>query len=77
MSEKKTIVIDVEETERAQLGELGELESVEVKGVLSVINESDRSRIWNVRVLLADSRDGTDIAEESLAAGEIDVGGKW
>ena len=77
MSEKKTIVVDIEETERTQIGALGELESVEVKGVLSVNNGSDRSRIWNVRVLLADSRDGTDIAEESLAVGEVDVGGKW
>lgn len=77
MSERKKVVIDLEETEKTQLGGLNELNSVETSGVLSVNNVSDKSRIWNVKVLLGDSRDKTDIDEETLTAGEVDVGGKW
>ncbi len=77
MSEHKSVVIDIEETEKSQLGEFSELESIETSGVLTVHNVSERVRIWNVRVLLGDSRDGTDIEEEDLMAGEIDAGQKW
>ncbi|MFW9809578.1 MAG: hypothetical protein ACFFE6_09380 [Candidatus Thorarchaeota archaeon] len=77
MSERKKVVIDLEETEKTQLGGLNELNNIETSGVLSVNNLSEQSRIWNVRVLLGDSRSETDIAEEELVAGEVDVGGKW
>ena len=77
MGERKKVVIDLEESEKVELGELSELVSVDASGVLSVNNVSERSRIWNVKVLLGNTRDSTDIAEESLAAGEIDAGGKW
>ena len=77
MSERKKVVIDLEESEKVELGELSELTSVDASGVLSVNNVSERSRIWNVKVLLGESRDSTDIAEDTLTAGEIDVGGKW
>ena len=76
-NERKTVVIDLEESEKAELGELSELEKVDATGVLSVNNVSDKSRIWNVRVLVAEGREGTDIDEESLQAGEIEAGGKW
>ncbi|MHA2198993.1 MAG: hypothetical protein ACXABN_03895 [Candidatus Thorarchaeota archaeon] len=76
-NERKKVVIDLEETEKTQLGELSELSGVDATGVLSVINESDKSRIWNVKVFLGESRDKTDIGEETLTAGEVDVGGKW
>ncbi|MHA1769139.1 MAG: hypothetical protein ACTSV3_04745 [Candidatus Thorarchaeota archaeon] len=75
--ERKNVIIDLEESERVQLGGTNELESIEIKGVLSVNNVSEKSRIWNVRVHLADSREATDIAEDTLVAGEIDAGGKW
>jgi hypothetical protein len=77
MSERKKVVIDLEETEKVELGELSELTSVDASGVLSVNNVSERSRIWNVKVLLGETRDSTDIGDDTLAAGEIDVGGKW
>ena len=77
MSERKKVVIDLEESEKVELGELSELTSVDASGVLSVNNVSERSRIWNVKVLLGETRDSTDIADDTLAAGEIDVGGKW
>jgi hypothetical protein len=77
MSENKKVVIDLEESEKTELGELGDIGSVESSGVLSVNNVSERSRIWNVKVLLNESRDKTDIDEETLAVGEVDAGGKW
>jgi hypothetical protein len=76
-NERKKVVIDLEETEKSQLGELSKLNSIDVSGVLSVNNVSDKSRIWNVKVLLGESRGKTDIGEETLTAGEVDVGGKW
>ncbi|MFW9769142.1 MAG: hypothetical protein ACFFF9_12760 [Candidatus Thorarchaeota archaeon] len=77
MSKKKKVVIDLEESEKAKLGELSELGGINATGVLSVNNVSERCRIWNVKVLLNESRNKTDIDEESLAAGEVDAGGKW
>jgi len=74
---KKNVIIDLEESEKTQLGVVSELESIEVTGKLSVINVSERSRIWNVKVHLGDSRDSTDIADETLSGGEVDVGGTW
>ncbi|MBN2230423.1 MAG: DUF11 domain-containing protein [Candidatus Thorarchaeota archaeon] len=74
---KKKVIIDLEESEKTTLRGSSELESVDVSGVLSVINVSEKSRIWNVRVHLGDSRGTTDISEDTLSAGEIDVGGKW
>lgn len=76
-NEKKNVIIDLEESEKIQLGGHGELENINVSGVMSVINVSERSRIWNAKVHLGDSRDKTDISEGSLAAGEVDIGGKW
>ncbi|MCF2135957.1 MAG: DUF11 domain-containing protein [Candidatus Thorarchaeota archaeon] len=77
MSEEKRVVIDLEESEKTQIGELSETLSASCTGVLSVNNVSERSRIWNVRVLLGESRDGTNISEDTLNAGEIEAGGKW
>ncbi|MFW9957934.1 MAG: hypothetical protein ACFFCT_07685 [Candidatus Odinarchaeota archaeon] len=76
-NEKKNVIIDLEESERVQLGGRSELESIDTVGVMSVVNVSDRSRIWNVKVHLGDSRGSTDISKESLAAGEVDIGSKW
>ena len=77
MSERKTVVIDLEESEKVKLDELSDLSSIDTSGVLSVNNMSERSRIWNVKVLLGDTRENTDVGEDSITAGEIDVGGKW
>ncbi|MFW9787511.1 MAG: hypothetical protein ACFFE2_04170 [Candidatus Thorarchaeota archaeon] len=77
MSERKKVVIDLEESERVQLDEFSKLDSVNASGVLSVNNVSERSRIWNVKVLLGGTRKATDIDEDTFVAGEIDVGGKW
>ena len=77
MSEKRKVVIDLEESEKVQLDGFSELNSVDASGVLSVNNVSERSRIWNVKVLLGSTRDKTDIDEDTVSAGEIDVGGKW
>ncbi len=77
MSEKKKVVIDLEESEKVQLGEKSELNNIDTSGVLSVNNVSERSRIWNVKVHLGETRGSTDISEETLVAGEIDTGGKW
>jgi hypothetical protein len=77
LSERKTVVIDLEETEKAAVGELSGLKSAEARGILSVNNVSDRSRIWNVRVLLEESAGGTSFSEDTLSAGEIDAGAKW
>ncbi|MHA1882173.1 MAG: hypothetical protein ACTSUO_03930 [Candidatus Thorarchaeota archaeon] len=77
MSEKKSVIIDIEETEKTRIGEFSKLESITTTGVLSVNNISERARIWNVRVLLGESRQSTDIEAESLPAGEVDAGGKW
>ena len=77
MSENRKVVIDLEETEKSELGETSELKNIEASGVLSVNNVSEKSRIWNVKVLLNESRDKTDIGEEILTAGEVDAGGKW
>jgi hypothetical protein len=77
MSENRKVVIDLEESEKVQLDGFSELNSVDASGVLSVNNVSERSRIWNVKVLLGSTRDKTDIDDETVSAGEIDVGGKW
>ncbi len=77
MNSHKTIVIDLEENEKCQIGQFNELEKAEVSSVLSVKNVSEKNRIWNVRVHLADSRGGTDIDDENLVAGEIDAGAEW
>ncbi|MHA2033689.1 MAG: hypothetical protein DRO93_03975 [Candidatus Thorarchaeota archaeon] len=77
MSEEKRVVIDLEETEETTIGELSEQLNAQASGVLSVKNISDRCRIWNVRVLLADSRERTNIEDETLNAGEIEAGGEW
>ncbi|TXT57750.1 MAG: hypothetical protein BAJATHORv1_10454 [Candidatus Thorarchaeota archaeon] len=76
-NEHKTVVIDLEETETSRIGELSDLEASEASGVLSVNNVSESNRIWNVRVLLNDSRAKTSYSEDILQAGEIDTGGKW
>ncbi|TFG95309.1 hypothetical protein E4H12_13520 [Candidatus Thorarchaeota archaeon] len=72
---KKNVTIDLEESEKTKLDGASKLESIKVAGKLSVINVSERARIWNVKVHLGDTRDSTDIADESLSGGEIDVGG--
>ena len=77
MSERRKVVIDLEESEKVQLGELSELNTIEASGVLSVNNVSERCRIWNVKILLGEKRDATDIGEDTLTAGEIDASGKW
>lgn len=77
MSERKKVVIDLEESERVHLGKKSELNNIDASGVLSVNNVSDRSRIWNVKVHLGETRGATDLSEEKLVAGEIDAGGKW
>ncbi len=77
MSEHKSIIIDLEETEIANLSEFGDLSTIKTTGILSVNNVSERCRVWNVRVLVPDEREGTDIQEDTLIAGEIEAGGKW
>lgn len=77
LSQQKTVIIDLEETEKSRLGEMSELASAEGLGVLSVKNVSAQNRIWNVRVHLGDSRAGTSIQDQTLSAGEIDAGAKW
>jgi len=77
MSERKTVIIDLEENEKSRLGELSELESAEGSGVLGVKNVSAQTRIWNVRVNLGDSKAGTTIRDATLPVGEIDAGAKW
>ncbi len=67
----------MEESERITLGEYSELKGANASGVLSVNNVSERSRIWNVRVLFKEGRMGTSISEASLPAGEVDAGSKW
>jgi len=76
-NEKKNVIIDLEESEKVQLGGHSKLESIDSSGVMRVINVSKRSRIWNVKVHLGDSRGSTDIREKSLTAGEVDIGSKW
>lgn len=75
--EKKNVIIDLEESEKVQLGGHSELESIDVSGMMSVVNVSKRSRVWNVKVHLHDSRDSTDISKETITAGEIEAGGKY
>jgi len=77
LSEHKSVIIDLEETEKTNLGEFGELVNAEASGILSVNNVSERCRIWNVRVLVPDNRDGTNISEAEISAGEVDAGSKW
>jgi len=74
---KKNVTIDLEESEKVQLNGESGLDNIKVSGKLSVINVSERNRIWNVKVHLGDTRDSTDITDESLSAGEIDVGATW
>jgi uncharacterized repeat protein (TIGR01451 family) len=76
-NEQKTVIIDLEETEKAFVGGLSKLDRAEARGVLTVNNVSDRSRIWNVRVLLPKGTKGTSISEDTISAGEIDAGAKW
>jgi len=76
-NERKKVVIDIEESEKVQLGGTSELNRIDTSGVLSVNNVSERSRIWNVKVLLGETRDTTDFVDDALTAGEIDIGGKW
>ena len=75
--EKKNVIIDLEESEKVQLGSLSELENIDVSGTMKVVNVSQRSRIWNVKVHLGDTRDSTDFSDESITAGEVEAGGEW
>jgi hypothetical protein len=77
LSEHKTVVIDIEETEKTRLDEQSGLSEIDVSGVLSVNNVSEKSRIWNVRVFLGDTRESTNIGEETIPAGEVEAGGAW
>ena len=76
-NEQRTVIIDLEETEKAFVGGLSKLERAKANGVLTVNNVSERSRIWNVRVLLPEGTEGTSIDEDSISAGEIDAGATW
>ncbi len=75
--EKKNVIIDLEESEKVQLSGMSELEDIDVSGVMKVVNVSERSRIWNVRVHLGDTRESTDFSEETVTAGEVEAGGTW
>ncbi|MCK5150189.1 MAG: hypothetical protein KAQ65_00050, partial [Candidatus Thorarchaeota archaeon] len=77
MSEHKSVIVDLEETEKTNINEFGEQASAEAAGVVSVNNVSERCRIWNVKVLVPEGRKGTNIEEKALSAGEVDAGGKW
>ncbi|RDE13650.1 MAG: hypothetical protein C4K47_05915 [Candidatus Thorarchaeota archaeon] len=77
MSERKNVIIDLEESEKNRFGELSEIESAEATGVMTVKNVSAQARIWNVRVNLGDSRSGTTIKDSTLSAGEVEAGGEW
>jgi len=77
LSEHKSIVIDLEESEKTNLNEFGKFANITTTGTLSVNNVSERCRIWNVKVLVPLGREGTNINNDSLVAGEIDAGGKW
>ena len=76
-NERKNVIIDLEESEETKLSGTNDLEGMKVSGLLTVNNVSEKSRIWNVRVHLGDSRDGTDIGEEDISAGEVDAGATW
>jgi hypothetical protein len=77
LSEQKSVIVDLEETEKTTLSEFGDIANAEVKGILSVNNVSDRCRIWNVKLLVPLGREGTNIDDDTLIAGEVDAGGKW
>ncbi len=77
LTENKKVVIDLEETEKTVMTEDNKIENIDVKGMMSVQNTSERCRIWNVRILLGDTRGKTDFSDEILTAGEIDAGGTW
>jgi len=74
---KKYVIIDLEESEKVQLDGHSELENIDVSGSMKVVNISKRSRIWNVKVHLGNTRDSTDFSEESITAGEVEAGGTW
>jgi hypothetical protein len=76
-NERKNVIIDLEESEESELSGTNDLENVEVSGLLTVKNVSEKSRIWNVRVHLGDSRKRTDLSEETVSAGEVDAGAEW
>jgi len=77
LTEHKTVIIDLEESEKVRLDGLSALQGVETSCVLRVKNPTEKNRIWNVKIHVPGSRSGTDIAQDVLSAGEIDAGHSW
>jgi len=74
--EQKAIIIDLTETEDCTLTPDNEVSEIKVSGVLSVINPSNKSKIWNA-VLKLDNISGTNLPSGELNVGEVAVKGQW
>lgn len=76
-NEKKNVIVDLEESEKVQLNGLSELDNIDISGSMKVVNVSQRSRIWNVKVHLGNTRNSTDFSDELVTVGEVEAGGTW
>ena len=72
----KKVIIDFTETEDCTLTPDNEVAEIKVSGVVSIINPSEKNRIWNVKLKL-DNIEGTSISENELNVGEVDVKSQW
>ncbi|MHA1596480.1 MAG: hypothetical protein ACTSWV_02435 [Candidatus Asgardarchaeia archaeon] len=73
---QKSLVVDLTETEICKLTQDNEVADIKVNGVLSVINQSNRNRIWNATIKVSNV-ENTSLTEEEIKVGEVDVKGKW
>ncbi|MGQ4915542.1 MAG: hypothetical protein ACP6IU_12490 [Candidatus Asgardarchaeia archaeon] len=75
-NEQNAVVIDLTETEDCTLTPDNEVSEMKVTGVLSVINPSSKSKIWNA-VLKLDGVEGTNLSSQEINVGEVSVKGQW
>ena len=75
-NEQNAVIIDLTETEDCTLTPDNEVSEMKVTGVLSVINPSSKSKIWNA-VLKLDGVEGTNLSSQEINVGEVSVKGQW
>ena len=62
------IIIDITETEKIELDETSNLKDIQGKGVISIRNPTQKSRLWNLTC------DLKEIINTTLSSRELDVG---
>lgn len=75
MSETNKVILDIIEKENAKLSGKGTLESIDINGNLTIVNPSNKNRIWNL-VRVVDGLESTNLEERETKIGAVEAGGK-